>query len=62
MGCSTGLIYNAITRGVWAQGTIVKLQAQTLTGNARPSYRIPSEDFIEFLRAIGWPRIPTRSG
>lgn len=62
MGCSTGLIYKAITRGVWAQRTTVKLPAEKLTGNARPTYRIHDEDFVEFLRAIGWPRIPTRSG
>ena len=60
MGYSTEWIRRAIKTGVTApDGTVVKLEAETvsLTGRRRV-HRIYRDDFITFLIAIGWTRIP----
>ena len=55
MGRTPGSIRDAIAKG-W-------LEAETLTTDGRrKSYRIHLNDFRAFLRAIGWTRLPTRSG
>jgi hypothetical protein len=61
MGCSTEWIRRAINTGVTAADgtTMVKLAAQTVSGTGRRrTYRIYRDDFIIFLTAIGWSRLP----
>lgn len=59
MGCSTEWIRLAIKTGVTApDGRVVQLKAATMPGRRRPTYQIYRDDFIAFLTAIGWPKIP----
>jgi hypothetical protein len=60
MGYTTQFIRNAITRGVTAaDGTTVKLEAETTARTARrKSYRVYRDNFTGFLIAIGWSHIP----
>lgn len=54
-------VRNAIARGVEVNGAIVKLEAEILVLNGRTHHRIYEQDFITFLKAIGWKRLPRRS-
>jgi hypothetical protein len=60
MGCSTEWIRRAIKTGVTApDGTLVKLEAETLSGTGRRrTHRVYRDEFIAFLTRIGWTRIP----
>jgi hypothetical protein len=60
MGYSTQWVRQAITRGVTAaDGRTLKLAADAMSLTARrPTFRVYRDDFITFLTAIGWKRIP----
>jgi hypothetical protein len=58
MGFTPAWIRAAIDEGVLVHRRLVKLQAETLTLNGRRVHRIHLDDFITFLGAIGWKRIP----
>jgi len=61
MGCSTEWIRRAINTGVTAAdgATMVKLAAATVSSTGRRrTYRVYRQDFIAFLTAIGWSKIP----
>jgi hypothetical protein len=61
MGCSTEWIRRAINTGVTAaDGAVtVKLVAATVSGTGRRKfYRVYRDDFIAFLTAIGWSKLP----
>jgi len=58
MGRSTSWVRGAIDEGVWVPGGLVRLKAESLTFNGRRTHRIHLDDFIAFLQAIGWRRIP----
>jgi hypothetical protein len=63
MGCSTEWIRRAINTGVTAPDrSTVKLAAETLSGTGRRrTHRVYRDDFIAFLTAIGWSKIPRPS-
>lgn len=54
-------VRDAINRGFEVNGSIVKLEAEILVLNGRTNYRIYEQDFITFLKAIGWKHLPKRS-
>lgn len=54
-------VRNAINDGFEVHGAIVKLEAEILILNGRTHYRIYEQDFITFLKAIGWKHLPRRS-
>lgn len=57
MGVSTNYICQAITSGKPApSGALVKLEAETIRGTMRHTYRIYEDRFHAFLRAIAWKR------
>jgi hypothetical protein len=58
MGLTTAWVRLAITEGVVTRGVCVKLEAETLKINNRRIHRIHLDKFIDFLRAVGWKRIP----
>lgn len=60
MGVSANWICQAITEGKPAGvgGALVKLEAETIPGTARLTYRIYEDQFKRFLLAIHWKRIP----
>jgi hypothetical protein len=58
MGFSPSWIRAAITDGVTIRGRLVTLEAETVTGNGRRTYRIHPDHFRTFLVAIGWSRLP----
>jgi len=58
MGRSTTWVRGAIDDGVWIPGGLLRLKAETIVLNGRRTHRIHLDEFIEFLRAIGWKRIP----
>jgi hypothetical protein len=60
MGVSSEYIRKAITTGVLVHGILVKLDAETLT-RRRHTYRIHEHAFVEFLMAIGWKHLPSRT-
>lgn len=60
MGFTPTWIRQAIRDGVTVRGKTVKLEAETLALNGRPTYRIHVDKFSEFLQAIGWKHLPTR--
>lgn len=60
MGLSSDWIHRAIKTGVTApSGRLVQLSAETvsLTGRRRV-HRVYLHDFVTFLGAIGWSKIP----
>lgn len=65
MGVTSDYILGAIHEGVWSRRDqrLVHLQAEYLPGreaHGRGEYRIYSDCFLAFLRAIGWSRLPAR--
>lgn len=59
MGVTPSWIRSAITEGVPVRGGLVTLDAEVLVLSAhRRLYRVHLDQFIVFLRAIGWRRIP----
>jgi hypothetical protein len=60
MNCSTEWIRRAINTGVTApDGTTVQLQTIcTASQGRRRIYKVLRDDFIAFLTAIGWQKIP----
>jgi len=60
MGFSGDWIRAAIDDGVEVHGTLVTLKAETMTINGRRQHRVHLDQFIVFLTAIGWKRIPPR--
>jgi len=59
MGLTPAFIRKAILAGVVvADGTTVKLEAETLMINGRHIHRIHEVKFAEFLVAIGWKHLP----
>jgi len=59
MGYTSEWIRGAIDEGVVVRGTLVKLEAETIRhGARRRTYRIHADKFVEFLRALGWSRLP----
>lgn len=65
MGVEPEWILDAINEGKWSttQGCLVQLHAEFLPGRSAASkgrFRIYIDDFITFLRAIGWSRLPAR--
>ena len=61
MGLTTEFIRGAIDEGVSVHGHQVHLGAETVTLNRRRIHRIHLDDFVTFLQAIGWKRIPRRT-
>lgn len=55
---STTWVRGAIDEGVWTPRGLVKLRAETIVLSGRRILRIHLDDFIQFLRHIGWKRIP----
>lgn len=65
MGTGDDYIRDAINQGVWSSklGRIVQLKAEFVPGRSltsRTEPRIYYEDFVDFLKAIGWSRLPGR--
>jgi hypothetical protein len=60
LGFSTDWVCAAIDDGHQVHGTLVKLQAETLLINGRRTHRIHLDQFIVFLIAIEWKRLPAR--
>jgi len=59
LGFSDQWVRAAIADGVVVHGTRVQLEAEVLTfGSRRRIYRIHRDAFLDFLRAIGWSRLP----
>lgn len=58
MGRSTSWVRGAIDEGVWVPGGLVRLKAETMVIGRRRTHRVHLDDFIDFLRHIGWKRIP----
>jgi len=59
MGFSPEWIRQAIEHGHSnQQGLTVRLEAETLTVNGRRLHRIHLDEFIRFLKAYGWKRVP----
>ena len=58
MGHTPEWVRNAITRGVRVGDKTVFLEAERLLLNGRRLYRIHSDHFAQFLRAIGWQHLP----
>jgi hypothetical protein len=58
MGRSTSWVRGAIDEGVWVPGGLVRLRAETMVFSGRRTHRIHLDEFIDFLGAIGWKRIP----
>ncbi len=56
-------VREAITQGKWSRklGKMVQLNASFLPGRSSKSpmdIRIHHDDFVEFLKAVEWPRMP----
>ena len=62
MGLTSAWIRAAIHEGVRVRGQVVMLEAESLSINGRPVHRVHLHHFVTFLKAIGWKRLPTRSG
>lgn len=59
LGFSTEWVRHAIEEGQPVAGDgVVRLRAERLVVNGRRTYRIHLDQFIAFLEAIGWARIP----
>jgi hypothetical protein len=58
MGMSATWVRSAIDDGVWTARGRVRLGAETIVVNRRKLHRVHLDSFIEFLRAIGWRRVP----
>jgi len=60
LGFSPEWVRHAIEEGhrVAGQPGVVRLQAERLVVNDRRTYRIHLDQFVTFLEAIGWERIP----
>jgi hypothetical protein len=60
MGVTPEFIRGAITDGVTNdKGARVLLAADSARINGRRMTRIGCREFVTFLTALGWPRIPT---
>ena len=57
LGCEW--IRTAIVTGVLVDDSLIKLRAEAIPSGPRCAYRIHFDDFVTFLRAIGWQRLPT---
>jgi hypothetical protein len=61
MRISPAWVRVAITDGVVvADGRIVKLEAETVATGTRHTYRVHVDKYIDFLKGIGWHRLPAR--
>lgn len=65
LGVEPEWVRDAINQGVWSaeQGRLVQLTAEYLPGRnatSKGEYRIYIDDFIVFLIAIGWSRLPAK--
>jgi hypothetical protein len=58
MGFTPEWIRCAIDAGVTVDGRRVQLAAETLTIGSRRTHRIHVDQFVRFLDAIGWKRMP----
>jgi hypothetical protein len=58
MGMSPAWVRAAIEEGVTHRRRLVKLRAERLGLNGRTIYRVHLDQFIVFLVAIGWRRVP----
>jgi hypothetical protein len=59
IGFSHGWIRTAVDKGVTVRGRVVKLEAETIaSGRRRRVLRIHADKFLDFLKAIGWQRLP----
>lgn len=60
-GFTSQWIRDAINHGVDVAGDTVKLEAEVLVLNGRTNYRVYEQDFVTFLKAIGWKHLPRRT-
>lgn len=60
MGMEPAWIRAAIDEGVRVRGKVIKLRAETVPVNGRRWSRVHLDQFIVFLHAIGWQRVPTK--
>jgi hypothetical protein len=60
-GFTSQWIRDAINHGVDVEGVLVTLEAEVLLLNGRTNYRIYEQDFVTFLKAIGWKHLPRRT-
>lgn len=61
LGFTAEWVRQAIDDGVDVDGARVRLAATVHTvGGRRRVYRIAFDDYLAFLRAIGWSRLPLR--